>query len=133
MCFMSSPDRQFVLLHHVLSDGEHWDLMLDLGEVLATWQLLEHPAPPIRRGALRGVPARRIADHRRVYLHREGLISGDRGHVQRLDRGQYSLIEKRLSCWIIHVEGDLLTGVFRLPAGAEPGELRPISPDEPMI
>lgn len=133
MRFMSNQDRQFVLLHHFQSNSEHWDLMLDLGNALATWQLLEHPVPPIRRGALRGVPARRIADHRRLYLHREGPISGARGHVKRLDRGSYILIEQRLSCWIVQVEGDLLAGTYRLPAGAGLGEMRPISPDMPMI
>ena len=29
------PSR-FVILHHRLDDGEHWDLMLEHGEVLLT-------------------------------------------------------------------------------------------------
>ena len=133
MRFMSNPDRQFVLLHHIHSAGEHWDLMLDLGDVLATWQLQEHPVPPIRRGALRGVPTHRIADHRRAYLRLEGPVSGDRGHVKRLDRGVYTLLEQRPACWIVCLEGLFLTGTYRLPAGAEPGEFRPVSPDETVI
>ena len=31
---------RFVILHHRLAGGEHWDLMLEHGESLATWQLL---------------------------------------------------------------------------------------------
>lgn len=133
MRFMSNPARQFVLLHHILSDGEHWDLMLDLGHVLATWQLHENPAPPIRRGALRGLPAHRIADHRRAYLHLEGPVSGDRGNVVRLDRGVYTLLEELPACWVVRLEGFLLTGIYRLPAGAEPGEFRPMSPDQTEV
>ena len=133
MRFMSNPDRPFVLLHHILSDSEHWDLMLDLGHVLATWQLHENPALPIRGGALRGVPARRIADHRRAYLHLEGPVSGDRGHVKRVDRGVYTLLEELPECWIVHLEGELWTGTYRLPAGAGPGEFLPVSPDQTEV
>lgn len=133
MRFMSTPARQFVLLHHILSDGEHWDLMLDLGDKLATWQLLENPIPSIRQGALGGLPAHRIDDHRRAYLDLEGPVSGDRGHVKRVDQGVYTLIEQRLSCWIVQLEGVLLTGAYRLPAGAEPGEFCHVIPAEPMI
>jgi hypothetical protein len=107
--------------------------MLDLGQVLATWQLHESPAPPIRRGALRGLPARRIADHRRAYLHLEGPVSGSRGHVKRVDRGFYTLLEQRPECWIVRLEGSLLTGAYRLPAGGEPGEFRPVSPGQTAI
>jgi len=133
MGFMSNPDRQFVLLNHLLSDSEHWDLMLDLGPALATWQLQENPIPSIRGGQRQGVPARRIADHRRAYLDLEGPISGGRGHVKRLDQGVYTLLEQGLSFWLVHLKGDWLTGTYRLPAGAEPGEFRPMSPDQTEI
>lgn len=133
MSVMSTSTRQFVLLHHILSDSEHWDLMLDLGQELATWQLPKSPAILIRRGAMRGLPARRIGDHRRAYLRLEGPISGDRGHIKRTDRGLYTLLEQRPQCWIVRLEGSLLTGTYRLPAGPEPGEFRPVSPGQTGI
>jgi len=107
--------------------------MLDLGQELATWQLPENPVPPTRRGTLRGVPAHRIADHRRAYLHLEGPISGNRGHVKRMDRGLYTLLEQRPQCWIVRLEGALLTGTYRLTAGAEPGEFRAVNDGQPEI
>jgi hypothetical protein len=51
-------------------------------ELLATWQV---HVPPEEWGAM--VPAVRLPDHRRVYLEYEGEISGDRGHVTRVDEG----------------------------------------------
>jgi len=59
------------------------------------------------------VQTHRIADHRRAYLHLEGPVSGDRGHVKRIDRGVYTLLEQRPECWIVRLEGLLLTGTYR--------------------
>jgi len=130
---METSTRQFVLLHHILSDSEHWDLMLDLGQVLAAWQLIENPVSPIRRGVLRGMPAQRIADHRRAYLHLESPVSGNLGHVKRMDRGLYALLEQQPACWVVRLEGALLAGTYRLPAGPEPGEFRPINSGQTAI
>ena len=74
---------RFVILHHTHADGEHWDLMLERDGVLLTWQL---PAEPAGAKSL-PIRARRIADHRLAYLTYEGPISGDRGHVRRIDAG----------------------------------------------
>ena len=57
--------------------------MLERGDVLLTWQL---PAEPIDAESL-PMPARRIGDHRTAYLTYEGPISGNRGHVRRIDSG----------------------------------------------
>ena len=74
---------RFVLLEHVWN-GVHWDLMLEHGEVLRTWAI----DSPVVAG--RDLPARALADHRRLYLDYEGEISGDRGHVRRIDTGTIS-------------------------------------------
>lgn len=83
------PSR-FVILHHTTRDGEHWDLMLEQGDVLQTWQLLANPLG----GEAYPISARRIGDHRLAYLTYEGPISGDRGNVTRIDEGEY---ERRLA------------------------------------
>jgi hypothetical protein len=64
----------------------HWDLMLEVGEVLRTWRL---QAPPEAGCA---IPAEPLGDHRRMYLDYEGPVSGNRGTVRRWDAGDYELI-----------------------------------------
>ena len=74
---------RFVILHHQLEDGEHWDLMLEHVDTLLTWQLSREP---VSRASL-PIPAWRIGDHRKAYLDYEGPISGSRGAVRRVDAG----------------------------------------------
>lgn len=119
---MPQPSTAYVILRHVLSDGEHWDLMLDRGEALATWQLALDPvvlSEPCCRDA---IPVRRIGDHRRAYLVYEGPISGGRGHVSRVDRGFYELTALAEPSWTFRLEGSLLRGRFAIqpkgPGGA---------------
>ena len=111
---MSEPIKQFVLLHHRLSDSHHWDLMLDLGQALATWQLLDDPT------GIDTVRARPLGDHRRIYLDYEGPVSGNRGHVTRLDRGEYHNLERGPNRWQFHMDGTILRGSYELHAGATP-------------
>jgi hypothetical protein len=73
---------RFVLLEHEWN-GLHWDLMLEVGDVLRTWAIDRPLEPGI------DLPARDLADHRLVYLTYEGEISGNRGSVRRLDQGMY--------------------------------------------
>ena len=83
------PTR-FVILHHRLADSEHWDLMLEYGDILLTWQL---PRVPTGRESL-PMLARRIADHRTDYLDYEGPVSGNRGMVNRIERGLAEILER---------------------------------------
>jgi hypothetical protein len=75
--------RPFVLLEHRW-DGVHWDLMLDVGDVLKTWAIDTEVVAGV------DLPARALGDHRRLYLDYEGAISGGRGSVRRIDRGDYT-------------------------------------------
>lgn len=59
----------------------HFDLMIEGESVLWTWEL---PALPDANSELR---TRRLFDHRLDYLDYEGPVSGNRGHVKRIDRG----------------------------------------------
>lgn len=103
----------FALLEHETCQGTHWDLLVELpgAERLATWRLaaspLEAPLP---------LPAERIAEHRPLYLHYEGPISGGRGSVRRLDRGPSAARETGDRRVEVALAGRHLRGRFELPA-----------------
>jgi hypothetical protein len=75
---------RFVVLEHTWN-GVHWDLMLEVGDRLRTWAI----DAPIEPGV--DLPARDLADHRRAYLDYEGPVSGNRGSVRRVDRGEFEV------------------------------------------
>jgi hypothetical protein len=106
---------RFVILHHASGRGEHWDLMLEQGEVLRTWQLARSPVGctdwPI--------PARPIGDHRKHYLTYEGPVSRDRGDVWRVASGTYTGGESRPGEWEVHLDSPAIAGPFRLVATGE--------------
>jgi len=111
---MGEPAAAFVLLKHETQDGVHWDLMLDTGSVLRTWQLSADPsaagsAPP-------DISIRRLPDHRRDYLDYEGPVSRNRGYVTRADQGTYCILEEDSRSWILSLSGRRLHGRFRLQA-----------------
>jgi hypothetical protein len=83
-------DAMFVLLEHTTCDApdvppeRHWDLIVEApgAERLPTWRLAASPLD-----VPGDIAAERIPDHRPHFLHYEGPLTGDRGHVRRLDRG----------------------------------------------
>ncbi len=101
---------RFVILHHLLDDGQHWDLMLEHQDVLLTWQL---PCEPVDRSIL-PIPTRRIGDHRKAYLDFEGPISGNRGRVRRVDTGALDIQELTATRCVFELRGRRLTGRFAL-------------------
>ena len=101
---------RFVILHHVVAGGEHWDLMLEHGGVLLTWQLAREPID----AASLPIPAKRIADHRSAYLEYEGSISGGRGQVVRVDHGMVNFERLTERCCSIELLDARLNGRFRL-------------------
>lgn len=127
---MSTPSQlsgsaRFVILHHRLADGEHWDFMIEVGEVLWTWQLT---ASPIDRPA-DAIPARRIGEHRKAYLTYEGPVSRDRGTVERVDDGTYRFEEVGAERIVVRLEGRRGRGVYQLSPG--PGETWTFAPVVP--
>jgi hypothetical protein len=88
--------------------------MLEAGPQLATWSLSEPPAA----GA--SIPARAIPDHRLAYLDYEGEVSGGRGSVTRWDHGEYELLHRDPTEWIVLLSGTRLTGRVTLRREAEP-------------
>ncbi len=103
---------RFVILHHQAPGGEHWDLMLEHGDRLLTWQLRSEP---VARTSL-PMTARRIGDHRKAYLDYEGPISGDRGYVRRVDAGTTEFEEVTPDRYVVLLRGQRLSGRFTLTA-----------------
>lgn len=101
---------RFVVQHHCLAESEHWDLMLEQGPGLATWQV---PVPPEQWSAV-AVPCRRLADHRRVYLDYRGPVSGDRGRVVPVAGGEYAVVEQQADRWRCELKSELLSGRLEL-------------------
>lgn len=79
---------RFVVLFHELPvaamRASHWDMMLEDAGHLLTWELTGSPA-----NAADWSECRRLADHRLAYLHYEGAVSNNRGHVTRWDEGNF--------------------------------------------
>ena len=98
---------RFVLLEHRW-DGVHWDLMLERGEILRTWAI----DAPIVEGV--DLPARSLADHRRLYLDYQGEVSGNRGTVRRVDEGNYTSLSWESDAVRILLEGSQLVGEAEL-------------------
>ena len=72
---------RFAVSHHTGSpDGDHYDLLLESGDVLLTWRF---PSADLEEQV-----ALRIQDHQRKYLDYEGEISDGRGQVKLWDRGE---------------------------------------------
>jgi len=86
----------------------HWDLMLDTGAILRTWALEALPVVD------RPIAACGLPDHRRAYLEYEGPVSGDRGEVTRIERGQYNVIEEQSDLIVVRLAGSMQARTLRL-------------------
>ncbi|MHC4986827.1 MAG: DNA polymerase ligase N-terminal domain-containing protein [Planctomycetota bacterium] len=104
------PD-EFVILRHAEPSGAHYDLMLREGDVLATWRLDANPAEMIIGEIAR---ATTLPAHRLAYLDYEGPISGDRGSVERVDRGRYEGRSGEGGGYAVALIGDVIRGTFEL-------------------
>lgn len=98
------------MLHHVTQDAEHWDFMLETTGVLATWRLATRP-PPTPDAP---IDAHQIGDHRKEYLNYEGPLTGDRGHVRRVDDGLYVTGDRSADKWEIELRGRICRGHYLL-------------------
>jgi len=111
--------RPFVLHAHSGYGELHYDLMLSVGEALATWQL---PASPVELAEGDKLPARRLDDHRVAYLDYEGPVSRGRWRVRRIDKGHYDLIHQGPSRWEVLLAGGKLAGRWELVRLGETGD-----------
>jgi hypothetical protein len=90
------PSLHYAILRHEGIANPHFDLMFETtpGSELATWR---SPTWPIETEAT----LTRLKDHRRDYLSYEGPISGDRGHVRRVESGVYHLKKRAEGLWLL--------------------------------
>lgn len=104
----------FVILEHVTGEGVHWDLMIErhAGGALATWRLAANPI--VNTGTIEATP---LGDHRRVYLDYEGAISGGRGEVRRLDRGDATVHMLTTTTVRAGMRGDHMRGEIEIVDG----------------
>jgi hypothetical protein len=103
--------RRFVLHKHSDYGPTHWDLMLETGDVLATWRV---EADPLAISPGRQIESTRIHDHRRAYLDYSGQVSGGRGLVARQDAGRLSVTSCDDDLWRFELGGSVLQGLFEL-------------------
>jgi len=107
---------RFVILEHD-HPFLHWDLMLETGDALQTWRLLQVPGVEIPgisedSGDLKPtvIAAEKLPDHRLAYLDYEGPVSGNRGNVTRWDAGEYQFVERSAERWVVDLNGTAVTG-----------------------
>ncbi|WP_425400505.1 hypothetical protein [Aeoliella sp.] len=100
---------RFVLLRHeVPADyprGDHWDLLLERGEMCWTWALDKLPGRLSSDAGPDEVDAVRLNDHRKHYLQYEGPVSENRGSVQRVLEGVCEWLEiadDRIEVRLVH-------------------------------
>ena len=103
--------KQFVFHHHTGYGQPHYDLMLEYGKTLATWQLtiplseIQYKQPII---------VQKIQDHRLMYLSYEGTISKGRGQIKKVDFGDYKLLINETSHWECFLHGQHSTAYYTL-------------------
>ncbi|MEA1950003.1 MAG: DNA polymerase ligase N-terminal domain-containing protein, partial [Planctomycetota bacterium] len=95
---------RFVVLRHDSPAGPHWDFMLEFADTLRTWALQDEPT------AAQTVAAHALPDHRPAYLDYEGPVSGDRGSVERFDRGTFDVVEFKDDLLVVQLAGSKLMG-----------------------
>jgi hypothetical protein len=81
--------RFVVQKHFRAADDYHFDLMLECGDALVTFQC---GAPPELKRELPCL-VHQLPDHRTVYLAYQGPISGGRGWCEIHDRGTFEWVE----------------------------------------
>ena len=107
----SHPTCRCVVLRHESHGETHFDLMIEAGAALATWQFASSPAQLAAGGAL---SCRRLADHRVAYLDYDGPVGGDRGHVTREDSGSCTVMSQTDAVWQLDLHGQTMRGSYTL-------------------
>jgi hypothetical protein len=106
----------FVIHEHSGCGPTHYDLMLEDGPVLATWQI---PVCPFPIGQEGGVSATKLPDHRKRYLDYQGPISRGRGEVRLVEKGTYEVLAREEGLWRVKLSGSVMRGSFELAKEGE--------------
>ena len=89
----------------------HFDLMLQVGDALATWQLAQLPTS---LAVGQSLPATQLPDHRLAYLDYEGPVSRGRGSVRIAQAGTWRGERTGPGSWVFSLHGQHVTADFAL-------------------
>lgn len=102
----------FVILRHEMPERDgrtsHFDLLLEEESNARSFALDELPSEEAC------VHAISLEPHRLHYLDYEGEVSGGRGTVTRIDRGQYRLIQDDEEMIIVRLDGTVYHGMLAI-------------------
>ena len=102
--------ERFVVQEHRTGEGVHWDLMLEVGAVLATFRLAERPEEALEHP----VEATKIFDHPLRFLTYEGPVQKGAGQVRLVESGTYECGQRGADRWALTLSGGILSGRFLL-------------------
>jgi hypothetical protein len=102
--------NRFVIQEHTTPEGVHWDLMIELGEVLTTFRLSQSP----ENAREHAVEAVRIFDHPLRFLTYEGPVQKGTGRVRIVERGTCRLPDESEDRMTLDLQGTLLQGTFTI-------------------
>ena len=108
---MIRMEWRFVIQLHSTKEGDHYDLMIEAGDTLATWRL---QSLPWSLGPGESVLAEALPDHRRDYLTYEGPIIRGRGTVRIVDSGTLAELPGAEGQRRFELRGRCSRGVFTL-------------------
>ena len=103
-------NRGFVIQEHARDESVHWDLMLETGGALQTYQLESPPDKLLEQRCT----AVKIFDHALKFLTYEGAVNNGKGSVRIVEAGTYQLLSKDERCFGLQIDGKILKGEFAL-------------------
>ncbi len=107
-------NRWNLLKHEIIKDNLldiHYDLLIEQGQTCFTWKILN--LPELDGSA---VDIFEHSNHRLIWLTKESqLLSKDRGYVERVDNGTFTLLGKDLdrNNFSIFLKGNIFKGFFK--------------------
>ncbi len=111
---MNSHDKdmpkRFVIQEHRRDDDVHWDLMLEVDDLLLTWRLNIPPA----QITVHPAEAVRISDHPLRFLTYQGPVRNGAGRVKIADSGTYRRSDETSDKIELYLAGRILSGPFVL-------------------
>ena len=111
---MNSHDKdmpkRFVIQEHRRGDDVHWDLMLEVDDVLLTWRLNIPPA----QITVHPAEVTRISDHPLRFLTYQGPVQNGAGNVKIADSGTYRRSDETSDKIELYLAGRILSGPFVL-------------------
>ena len=101
------------VVHEHHASHLHWDLRLEMDDVLKSWAIPKEPStyPSVKRLAVQ------VEDHPYDYKDFEGVIPEGQygaGTVKIWDKGTFELIEKTDKGFVVKLNGKKLNGTFVL-------------------